>query len=151
MRQGDGSGDGTFSLEFEGRVASVPFSAGPTVVLAAIKANLTDPTGSPQSPLVSLEEASSTRRSYMVTFPQDLGDVATLVGYGDGGVLSVAVAEETRGSVQVCTSLASIVSLYHALNWDAAVHPCIVNDGNTSAFVRSAVTQQAVSASVRLG
>lgn len=38
----------------------------------------------------------------MVTFPRDLGDVAMMVGYGDGsGVSSVIVTEEVQGSVQV--------------------------------------------------
>lgn len=103
-RQGDGTGGGTFSLEFEGEVAaSLPFSAGEAVVQASIQANLIDPTGSVESCSVSLEEALSTRRSYMVTFPSDLGDVANMVGYGDSGgvVSSVDVTEETKGSVQV--------------------------------------------------
>ncbi len=70
---------------------------------ASIQANLIAPTGSAESCSVSLEEASSTRRSYMVTFPSDLGDVADLGGYGDGSgvVSSVDVTEETQGSVQV--------------------------------------------------
>lgn len=104
MCQGDGTGGGTFSLEFEGEVAaSLPFSAGAAVVQASIQTNLIDPTGSAQSCSVSLQQASSTRRSYMVTFPGDLGNVAPLVGYGDGsGVVSSVVAtEETQGSVQV--------------------------------------------------
>lgn len=100
-RQGDGSGDGTFSVEFEGGVASVPFSAGPAVLLAAIEANITDPTGSLQDSFVSLEQATSSKRSYLVTFPRDLGDVATMVGYGDSGVLKVTITEETPGSLQV--------------------------------------------------
>lgn len=39
----------------------------------------------------------------MVTFPSDLGDVADMVGYGDGSgvVSSVDVTEETQGSLQV--------------------------------------------------
>lgn len=36
-----------------------------------------------------------------MTFPQDVGDVDAMVGYGDGGVLSVAVEEKMQGSVQV--------------------------------------------------
>lgn len=73
------------------------------MVQASIQANLINPTGSSQSASVSLEEASSTRRSYLVTFPGDLGDVATMVGYGDVGAVisSVTVTEETQGSVQV--------------------------------------------------
>lgn len=101
MVQGDGSGDGTFSLEFDGGVASVPFSAGAAVLLAAIEANLTDPTGSLQDTFVSLEEASSTKRSYLVTFPRELGDVPTMVAYGDSEISSVTVTEEVHGSVQV--------------------------------------------------
>lgn len=104
LYKGDGTGGGSFSLEFEGGVASsLPFSAGAAVVQASIQANLIDPTGSLQSASVSLEEVSSTRRSYLVTFPGDLGDVATMVGYGDGGAVisSVTVTEETQGSVQV--------------------------------------------------
>lgn len=70
-------------------------------MLAAIEANFTYPTATSQSPLVSLEETSSTTRSFLVTFPRDVGDVAAMVGYGDGGVLSVTVEEKTQGSVQV--------------------------------------------------
>ena len=36
-----------------------------------------------------------------MTFPDDVGDVAAMVGYGDGGVLSVTVLEKIQGSVQV--------------------------------------------------
>lgn len=82
-------------------MASVPFSSGAGLLLAAIEANFTYPTATSQSPSVSLEEASSTTRSFLVTFPPDVGDVAAMVGYGDGGVLSVAVEEKTQGSVQV--------------------------------------------------
>lgn len=74
-------------------------------MLAAIEANLTDPTGSLQDSFVSLEEASSTRRSYLVTFPRTLGNVATMVGYGNSGVSSVTITEEVQGSVQVCQSV----------------------------------------------
>lgn len=101
--QGDGTGGGTFSLEFEGEVtSSIPFSAGAAVVQASIETSLVDPTGSLQSSSVSLEEASSTRRVYLVTFPSDLGNVATMVGYGDGGSVSaVTVTDQTQGYVQV--------------------------------------------------
>ncbi|CAM9426180.1 unnamed protein product, partial [Ectocarpus fasciculatus] len=101
--EGDGTGGGTFSLEFEGGVvSSLPFSAGAAVVQASIEANLTAPTGSLGSSSVTLEEATSTRRSYLVTFPSDLGDAAMVVGYGDVGsvVSAVIITEETRGSVQ---------------------------------------------------
>lgn len=82
-------------------MASVPFSSGAGLLLAAIEANFTYPTATSQSPLVSLEEASSTTRSFLVKFPADLGDVAAIVGYGNGGVLSVTVEEKIQGSVQV--------------------------------------------------
>lgn len=69
---------------------------------ASIETSLLDPTGSLLSSSVSLEEASSARRVYLVTFPSDLGDVATIVGYGDSGsVASVTVTEEIQGAVQV--------------------------------------------------
>lgn len=73
------------------------------MVQASIQASLIDPTGSLQSASVSLEETSSARRSYLVTFPGDLGDVATMVGYGDGSaaISSVTVTETIQGSVQV--------------------------------------------------
>lgn len=69
---------------------------------ASIETSLVDPTASLLSSSVSLEEASSTRRVYLVTFPSDLGNVATMVGYGDGGSVSaVTVTEENQGAVQV--------------------------------------------------
>lgn len=69
---------------------------------ASIETSLMGPTGSLQSSSVSLEEASSTRRVYLVTFPSDLGNVAMMVGYGDSGSVSaVAVTEESQGAVQV--------------------------------------------------
>ena len=37
----------------------------------------------------------------MVTFPRHLGDVATMVGYGDGVISSVTVTEKVKGSLQV--------------------------------------------------
>lgn len=115
--KGDGTGGGTFSLEFEGGVASsLPFSSGAAVVQASIETNLIGPTGSLGSSSVSLEEATSTRRSYLVTFPSDLGDVAMIVGYGDVGsvVSSVVVTEETRGSVQVGYAFAKTCSVVRA-------------------------------------
>lgn len=90
-----------FSLEYNGGVASVPFSSGAGLLLAAIEANFTYPTATSRSPSASLEEASSSTRSFLVKFPADLGDVATMVGYGNGGVLSVTVEEKVQGSVQV--------------------------------------------------
>lgn len=82
-------------------MASVPFTSVAGLLLAAIETNFTYPAVTSHSPLVSLEEASSTTRSFLVTFPPDLGDVAAMVGYGDGGVLSVTVEEKIQGSVQV--------------------------------------------------
>lgn len=83
-------------MEYEGGVATVPFSTASAALRAAIEANLTVYGAS-----VSLEEASATSRSYLVTFPEDLGDVSPMVGYGSNGVSSVTIIQEVQGSVQV--------------------------------------------------
>lgn len=95
-------GGGTFSLELEDRVASsIPFLAAAVVVEDSIKTNLADPAGSLQSSSVSLEEASSTKRVYLVTFPSDLGNVAKMGGFGVDASVSVTVTDKTQGAVQV--------------------------------------------------
>lgn len=82
-------------------MATVPFTAGPAVLQAAIAANLTGPTGAVYEPSVSLEKASSTTRSYLITFPRDLGNVATMVGYGTSEISAVNITQEAQGSMQV--------------------------------------------------
>lgn len=82
-------------------MASFPFSVGPSALRVAIETNLTGPAGSHQSPSVTLEVATSKSRSYLVTFPGDLGNVPMMVGYGDNGASAVSVAEAVQGSVQV--------------------------------------------------
>lgn len=44
---------------------------------------------------------SSMTRSYLVTFPSDLGDVDRMFGYGVGVLASVRITELVQGGLQV--------------------------------------------------
>lgn len=91
-------------------MATVPWASTGGVLLAAMEANLT--TSAEYQFHVSLEEVSSTTRSYLITFPPDLGDAATMLGYGTSEILAVTVVEEVQGGLQVSSLTSALMGAF---------------------------------------